>query len=89
MPDRRSTIESPWSLHGLSIESPSNLHGLSIESPSRKHRLHSDEDPYIYTRWSESEDLSFRSRSLKHQIWARIEDGGYPARSTAEGVGGL
>ena len=78
MPDRRSTIESPWSLHGL-----------SMVSPWRKHRLRSDEDPYIYTRWSESEGLSLRSRSLKHQIEDRIEDAGYPARSTAEGVGGL
>ena len=78
MPDYRKSMVSPWSLHGLSMVSPSSLH-----------RLRSDEDPYIYTRWSESEDLSFRSRSLKHQIWARIEDEGYPARSTAEGVGGF
>ena len=79
----------PWSLHRISIESPSNLHGLSMVSPSRKHRLRSDEDPYIYTRCSESEGLSLRSESLKHQIKERIEDGGYPARSTAEGVGGF
>ena len=85
----RISIESPSNLHGISIESPWNLHRISIESPSRKHRLRSDEDPYIYTRCLESEGLSLRSRSLKHQIWARIEDGGYPARSTAEGVGGL
>ena len=79
----------PWSLHGLSMVSPWNLHGISIESPWRKHRLRSDEDPYIYTRCSESEGLSLRSESLKHQIKERIEDGGYPARSTAEGVGGF
>ena len=71
------TVVSPWSLHGL-----------SMVSPWRKHRLRSDEDPYIYTRCSESEGLSLRSRSWKHQIKDRIEDGGYPARSTAEGVGG-
>ena len=85
----RISIESPWNLHGISIESPWNLHGISMESPSRKHRLRSDEDPYIYTRCSESEGLSLRSESLKHQIKERIGDGGYPARSTAEGVGGF
>ena len=93
------SMVSPWSLHGLSIEFPWSLHRISmvspwshrisIESPSRKHRLRSDEDPYIYTRCSESEGLSLRSESLKHQIKERIGDGGYPARSTAEGVGGL
>ena len=76
MPDRGLSMVSPWSLHGL-----------SIESPSRKHRLRSDEDPYIYTRCSESESLSLRSESLKHQMKERTEDAGYPARSTAEGVG--
>ena len=83
------SIESPWNLHGISMESPSNLHRISIESPSRKHRLRSDEDPYIYTRCSESEGLSLRFESLNHRIKDRIEDGGYPARSTAEGVGGF
>ena len=83
-----STMVSPSNLHGISIESPWNLHGISIEETStlqRRGPLHI----YIYTRCSESEGLSLRSESLKHQIKERIEDGGYPARSTAEGVGGF
>ena len=89
VPDRGLSIVSPSNLHGLSMVSPWNLHRISMVSPSRKHRLRSDEDPYIYTRCSESEGLSLRSESLKHQIKERIGDGGYPARSTAEGVGGF
>ena len=75
----------PWSLHGLSIEFPSNFHGLSMEetsTPQRRGPLH------IYQMLG-IRGLSLRSESLKHQIKERIEDGGYPARSTAEGVGGI
>ena len=55
--------------NGSRFESPSSLRRISVESPSNLHRLLSDEDPYIYTRCSESEGLSLRSGSLKHQIW--------------------
>ena len=71
------TIESPWNLRGISMESPSNLH-----------RIHSERDPYINTRWSDSEGPSSRYRGLMHQIWDGMVVPGYPARSTAKGVGG-
>ena len=41
------------------------------------------------TRWSGSEGPGCTSPGLNHHIWDGQVDPGYPARSTAEGVGGL
>ena len=48
---------------------------ISIEYPSKVYLLHSDQDPYMYARCSDSEGPSLRSGSLKHQIWdGMVED---------------
>ena len=88
MPDRGLSIESPWSLHRISMVSPWSLHRKSIENPSNLHGGNID-----FTATRAPTMIGIRRTELQVSMpeasdLGRIEDGGYPARSTAEGVGG-